>query len=100
MCIPLTGAVTLVLVTTRYLEGLEVSFPGPIAKLRCALVVEIGVALINVVSVAQDTCLQSGFLTKDEQKQNDNVSICQKRARASRDLPARYRNPHLQRPTL
>jgi hypothetical protein len=52
------------------------------------------------VRSAQDTCLQSGFLTKDEQKQNDNVSICQKRARAPRDLPARYRNLHLQRPTV
>jgi hypothetical protein len=40
------------------------------------------------------------LVTKDVLVKIDHVSMCQLHARALRDLLARYRNSHLQRPTL
>ena len=49
--------------------------------------------------MVSDTWLDS-LSTKGVKVQIGAVSMSQKLARALRDLLARYRNPHLQRPTL
>ena len=56
-------------------------------------------AVISISCVAVlDMCLYD--CTKGKKEKIGTVSMCQKRARALRNLLARYRNPHLQRLTI